>query len=97
MEFCGEETIVSIENAREFIEHLKKNPALRQSIKNAEDKVEVVKGTGFVFTMEEWGQAKKEYIEKRCEDRELSDEEIARVAGGVSCYCFDISCYCFSP
>ena len=83
---------MSIESAKAFAERLKTDGELRSALRSAEDKAKLVKGAGFDFTMEEWQQVRKELIDKAAEDRELSDEEIAKVAGG-GCWCWDGWCW----
>ena len=86
---------MSIESAKEFAERAKWDTDFRQAVLTSKDKFQIVKDAGFDFTQEEWHQVRDELKKERESNKELSEEELKNVAGGVSCYCFEISCYCF--
>ena len=70
---------MSVDSAKSFLERLKSDEAFRKSINDAksfDDRVALVKGSGYNFTKEEMEQAHP------AGGGELSDEELESVSGG---------------
>lgn len=77
---------MSIESAKKFCERVHKDKKFANSLKTSTGESEIaglIKGAGFTFTTEELDGALKEMVATSAGDRELSDDEMRAVAGGM--------------
>jgi len=84
--FFGEGESMSVESAKAFAERMRSDKAFRAKMQSAGSVAERKKLTdeaGYDFTREDFMQVKAELVEAL--RGELSDEELANVAGGKCC------------
>ena len=75
---------MSVQSAKSLVEKLKSDPAFGKQLEqeeNPDKRVALMKNAGFDFTKEEFRQA---VMEMSSDSGELSDSDLAAVAGGSS-------------
>ncbi len=78
------EHIMSVQSAKALVEKLKADPEFGKQLEqeeNIDKRVEIMKDAGFDFSKEEFRQA---VMEMSSDSGELSDDDLAAVAGGKS-------------
>ncbi|MEM7552730.1 MAG: Nif11-like leader peptide family natural product precursor [Cyanobacteria bacterium P01_A01_bin.84] len=78
---------MSLENVKSFYNKLETDKVLLAQIEGAqskEDYMQIAKNAGYDFTNEEMEEYTAQLLESNNNDSELTDEELANVAGGFS-------------